>query len=93
MTWSILSTGSCKPKGGGRWEAFIKASGRIQYIGRFDDEEAAARAFDEKAKQLRVNPILNFLPKGSLNPDRKSTYVEWRRKHIIDVSVVSHFPV
>ena len=70
-TWLILSTGVRKQKGG-RWEVSIRASGRKQYIGTHDTEEEAARAYDEKAKQLHNNPILNFLPDGSLNPDRRN---------------------
>ena len=57
--------------GKGRWQAHISVNDRQQYLGRFDTEEEAARAYDEKAKQLRANPVLNFLPDGSLNPDRK----------------------
>jgi hypothetical protein len=45
-------------------------NGRSQYLGFFDTEEEAARAYDKKAKELHVNPILNFLPNGSLNPDK-----------------------
>lgn len=37
------------------------------HLGCFDNE-AAARAFDEKAKQVYAKPILNFLLDGSLNP-------------------------
>ena len=61
----------------GRWGAFIKAGGRSQWFGTYDTEEAAARAYDEKAKQVSDNPILNFLPDGSLNPDRKE-----RKSHL-----------
>ena len=52
----------------GRWCAQIKVNGHKQHLGRFDTEEAAARAYDEKAKQLRDDPIVNFLPDGSLTP-------------------------
>ena len=57
-------------------------NGHQQRIGTYDMEEEAARAHDEKAKELHNNPILNFLPDGSLNPDRKlnTAYVESRRK-------------
>jgi len=40
-------------------------------LGRFNDEEAAARAYDAAAKSSYAKPILNFLSDGSLNPDRK----------------------
>jgi hypothetical protein len=60
--------------------AMIIVNGRPQYLGIFDTEEAAARAYDEKAKQVHQNPALNFLPDGSLNPDRRCRYVESRRK-------------
>ena len=46
-------------------------NGSQHYLGFFDTEEEAARIYDEKAKRVHVNPILNFLPDGSLNPDRK----------------------
>ena len=66
----------------GRWSAQIKVNGNQQYLGNYDAEEEAARAYDEKAKQVKAKPILNFLPDGSLNPDHKSksTYVESRSK-------------
>ena len=60
----------------GRWGAAIYKDGETLRLGRFDDEKEAARAYDEKAKQLRDNPVLNFLPNGSPNPDRKSKYVD-----------------
>ena len=44
--------------------------GQQQYLGTLDSE-AAACAFDARAKALYLNPILNFLPDHSLNPDRK----------------------
>ena len=65
----------------GRWQAEIRVNAHMHYIGRFDDEEAAARAFDEKVKQVLDSPI--FLPDGSLNPDRsdrRHRYVELRIK-------------
>ena len=74
-----------------RWSALIEANRQTQSIGIYGTEEEAARAYDEKAKQLRANLILNFLPDGSLNPDRKPTYVELRRKRSIDVSDASQF--
>lgn len=55
----------------GRWVARIGENGQCKHLGRFDTEEAAARAYDERAKMVHVNPVLNFLPDGSLKPDRK----------------------
>ena len=79
------------PWNNGRWVASIRADGRQQHLGTFDTEEAAARVFDEKAKQLHANPTLNFLPDGSLNRDRKYAYVEsnLQASKTIDVSVAS----
>ena len=53
-----------------------RVNGHRYNLGTYDTEEAAAQVYDEKAKQLRDNPILNFLPDGSLNPDRKLKYVQ-----------------
>ncbi len=36
-----------------------------------NDEEAGGHAYDREAARLLQNPVLNFLPDGSLNPDRK----------------------
>ena len=55
----------------GRWVTQIKLNGQGKRLGAFDTEEAAARAYDERARKGFVNPILNFLPDGSLNPYRK----------------------
>ena len=65
----------------GRWRVNIRVNGRIQSLGCFDNEKETARAYDEKAKQLHVNPIVNFLPNGSPNPDRK--YVELRHQQLM----------
>ena len=86
----MLFTGVSNPRGR-RWVASIYADGRSQYIGRFDNEKAAARAYDKKAKQPHINPILNVLPDGSPNPDRKSRFVDGIEKRTTDASVT--FPV
>jgi hypothetical protein len=36
----------------GKWRAYIGHKGKMQHIGYFDDELAAARAYDGKAKEL-----------------------------------------
>ena len=45
--------GVCWDKGKRRWEAAITHEGRHQRLGRFVEEEAAARAYDEAARRLR----------------------------------------
>lgn len=54
-----------------RWKAQINVNGRSLYLGVFTDEEEAAKAYDLAASAAYANPILNFLPDGSLNPDRR----------------------
>lgn len=45
----------------GRWKARIKLNGSDQAIGDFDDEETAARAYDDKAREIHgTAAILNF---------------------------------
>jgi len=53
-----------------QWSASIWANGRTNYLGLFDDEEAAARAYDAAATAILAEPRLNFNPDGSINPDR-----------------------
>ena len=52
--------------------------GQQRTLGRFESEKAAARAVDAEAKRLWRNPVLNFLPDGSLNPDRKQKIIMYR---------------
>ena len=54
------------------WDETVwKARLMRKHLGRFATEEEAARAYDAAARDKLENPILNFLPDGSLNPDRK----------------------
>jgi hypothetical protein len=62
---------------GNKWRVDITFQGQNTYFGGFDTEEAAAKAYDEEAKRQWTNPTLNFLPDGSLNPDRKKR-ISWR---------------
>lgn len=55
----------------GRWQARITVNGKQVYLGRFTSEVDAARAFDRQAKEVYESPVLNFLPDGTLNPERK----------------------
>ena len=41
------------------------------YLGTFPSELEAALKYDEVAKKMIDNPLLNFLPNGELNPDRR----------------------
>lgn len=45
---------------GNRWQAAIRKDGERYYLGIFDTEEKAARAYDRKALELYENPYTNF---------------------------------
>eukprot|EP01045_Picozoa_sp_COSAG04_P001434 COSAG04_NODE_48_length_31217_cov_204.046758_15_plen_1201_part_00 len=45
--------GVTRSKSGRKWEASISHGGKIQHLGSFGEEEAAARAFDAAARRLR----------------------------------------
>lgn len=51
-TFTSLYKGVYYHKGRGKWSSKIKCKGKHIFIGWFDDEESAARAYDEKAKEL-----------------------------------------
>jgi hypothetical protein len=55
----------------GKWAAVISVGGRAKHVGYFDDEEEAARAFDEAAKGLRGEyAVLNFPTKKQNRRER-----------------------
>ena len=59
------------------WQAYIRLYGKQVYLGTYESQEAAARAYDLRAKEEYKDPILNYLSDGQLNPDRKG-----RRKNV-----------
>lgn len=68
----------------GKWSVQVSYGGKAHNLGQFDDQEAAARAYDAEAKVSVPDPILNFLPDGSLNPHRHK-----RRKRVGRISSCS----
>ncbi len=64
----------------GKKRACISFQGRQRRLGSFATQEEAARAYDAEATKLRATPVLNFMPDGSMNPNRKlSGFVPPRR--------------
>jgi hypothetical protein len=70
----ISKTGNSKYKGVHRkrgrkkWDAAISLNRKIYHIGRFTDEIAAAKAYDERAKVLHGEfACLNFPPEKIIN--------------------------
>lgn len=58
--------GVCWNSYSGKWQAYINASKRTQYLGRFTDEREAARAYDRAARALFGDHArLNFPEEGS----------------------------
>ena len=51
----------------GAWKARLSS----RHLGHFHDEREAAMAYDAAARKEFKDPILNFLPDGSDNPERK----------------------
>ena len=49
----------------GKWQVEIRLSGKHKtFIGKFDDEVTAARAYDHLALQHGLEDRMNFPPKG-----------------------------
>jgi hypothetical protein len=62
----------------GKWKASIREDGCSRHLGYYDDDEEAARAYDKKMATLHADAVLNFLPDGSLNPDRKQRIYKYK---------------
>ena len=55
----------------GKWEAHIKMPNKkTEYLGTFETEVDAARAFDAKCRAVRTNPRLNFPDENAPAPKR-----------------------
>ncbi len=52
--------GVCKPKGRNKWRASVKVDGKMLQIGAFNCEIEAAKAYDQKVKELGLPNKLNF---------------------------------
>ncbi len=53
--------GVCYIKQRSKWSATIRVNGKVKFLGHFDDEILAAKAYDRIAKKLKRNDaLLNF---------------------------------
>jgi hypothetical protein len=60
-----------------KWVARINHTGREHYLGSFEDEEEAAKAYDSAASAQRGEQAqLNFLAEGESGP---SSLSKWKR--------------
>jgi hypothetical protein len=51
--WTSQFKGVCWNRAEGRWQASIRVNGRLRFLGRYDDEVAAARAYNVAALKFR----------------------------------------
>lgn len=52
--------GVCKPKGRNKWRASVRVGGKMLQIGAYVCEIQAAKAYDQKVKELGLSNKLNF---------------------------------
>lgn len=52
--------GVCWDKSKKKWQAGIKINGKLEFLGRFNNEEEAGRAYDKRAFEFYGNFSLNF---------------------------------
>ena len=79
--------GVCWKKSNSKWEANIKIDGKSTHLGYFDDEEAAAHAYDEAA--ARLGRPVNFpdssggtkAVKGGRGGTSRFKGVNWHKSH------------
>jgi hypothetical protein len=80
---TIISTGIHWYAQIGKWQAAISHSGKMQYLGCFNTEEAAARAYDASAKRLRTTPIFQLPPRRLPQPRPQDVRFQWSPPIII----------
>ena len=76
-------TGVSYQKSAGKWLSFVTHKGKKDYLGSFDDEIAAAKAYDAKARILRgAGTATNFNLDGSPCEKKKTSVfkgVSWNK--------------
>jgi hypothetical protein len=86
-SWNYTSKyrGVCWDKRSSKWQALIYHTGKRHYLGTFDNEEEAARAYDRAASAHRGDKaVLNFPAEGQqgVDDEKRSKYrgVSWYKR-------------